>query len=343
MTAPAIIYSSDNGLTWTATTSPFDDFGTVCGIAYNGSIFVAVGAKYLYTVESSYQAPYTNFPCIATSSDGITWTERISSFATQNFIFGVVWNGACFVSNLGFGNLEYSSDGITWAQCTVPAINVGADYLAPRITVNGPTVVVSYSAYPGYAPSILVSTDGITFTDEGNVASFYDNGQLNIVYGGGTYLISTFNNIYTSPTPTGGTWADYGFAGFPRNDVGIMAAYANAQYLTGNGDLLLSSADAVSWSSQTISAFTGKTMVAATYSGGKYVLVGSTAPNLIGPQSAIIARSADLVTWTPVTTVANAPALYAIASGAGKLVAGGQPNVNFAPPGIPGGLACRSE
>jgi len=93
-----LMYSSD-GNTWTACTTP--RLVSCFGIAWNGTIFVAVGNAGTHS--------------IATSSDGITWTGVTQSVFTGGRC--VAWNGSkwvvgAFSSSSNY--LAYSSDGTNW-------------------------------------------------------------------------------------------------------------------------------------------------------------------------------------------------------------------------------------
>ena len=102
-----IAYSSD-GITWTGLgNSIFSDTGY--GVAWNGTMWVAVGIGEDNTIAYSY--------------DGITWTglgKDIFEISGR----GVAWNGTMWVAvgngdNDGEDNtIAYSYDGITWTSVT---------------------------------------------------------------------------------------------------------------------------------------------------------------------------------------------------------------------------------
>lgn len=81
-----IAYTSPDGISWTPRTTGLDGSGsgyTLKGIAWNGSIYCAVG--YLNT-SANYYSRY-----IVTSSDGITWTQKVKlasgSYAAINITY----------------------------------------------------------------------------------------------------------------------------------------------------------------------------------------------------------------------------------------------------------------
>jgi hypothetical protein len=104
-----VFYSYD-GLHWlnsASGTALIDSSGTaqIGKVAWNGSLWVAVG----------YGASYT----IIYSSDGINWTGAASNtfFDTNGRALDLVWNGTLWVatgSNSANKLVAYSSDGITW-------------------------------------------------------------------------------------------------------------------------------------------------------------------------------------------------------------------------------------
>jgi hypothetical protein len=101
------IVSSSDGITWNRVPGVItlvDGINTVggYGIAWNGSLWVAVG-----------QAGNVN-NTIITSTDGITWTGRGTTvFSTYGY--GVAWNGSVWVAvGTGGFTVATSSDGITW-------------------------------------------------------------------------------------------------------------------------------------------------------------------------------------------------------------------------------------
>jgi hypothetical protein len=89
-----ILISSD-GITWTASTSETSTY--LSGVAYGNNTFVAVGNP------------------ILTSSDGVRWTEKISS-GTYPHLHDVTYGNNIFVA-VGEGGAIYTSpDGVSWTQ-----------------------------------------------------------------------------------------------------------------------------------------------------------------------------------------------------------------------------------
>jgi hypothetical protein len=149
------IATSTDGITWTpVVTSPFTSAtgppiitASGRGIAWNGSLWVAVGVGAVNT--------------IATSTDGITWTGRgKTNFATA--AYGVAWNGIRWVA-VGAGTLStdhriaHSADGLSWTGVTTNTIFSTAGY---GVAWNGIRWVAVGN---GSSHTIAYSVDGITW------------------------------------------------------------------------------------------------------------------------------------------------------------------------------------
>ena len=102
-----VIYSDDNGITWSIITSASSLFNSlVAKIIYNGSIWVACG-------QTSNRLAY--------SYDNITWYESLSG----NNIFTnncnrIEYNNNLWVAGGETGKLAYSYNGIDWIKIISP-------------------------------------------------------------------------------------------------------------------------------------------------------------------------------------------------------------------------------
>ena len=106
-------------------------------VIYANGIFVAVGSSYL-----------------ATSPDGITWTNVSESFGTfQDIAYGA----GLFVAVGSSGTCRTSSDGITWTSRTIQS----STSFEQIIFANGKFAVVGNGNSAGH---FFTSTDGITWT-----------------------------------------------------------------------------------------------------------------------------------------------------------------------------------
>ena len=116
-----VYYSLTGYNNWTVATIPGSataiNFGEV---VWNGSIFVAVGG--VYSTSTMY---------IMSSTDGITWTQRLNNTGTYSILYGVAWNGSSFLAvGAGFTTAR-SNDGITW---TPNNISGGSTYGINSVT-----------------------------------------------------------------------------------------------------------------------------------------------------------------------------------------------------------------
>jgi len=149
------IATSPDGIDWTSRSSPpfTDELNGVNSIAWNGSLFVAVG---------EYGEGVGQVAKIATSPDGINWTPRTSPFTTT--ITSVAWNGSLWVAG---GNGSYaiatSLNGIDWEGQSIPFLT-GVESL----TWNGSLWI----AGGGDQVTIATSYNGIDWTPIENSTNF---------------------------------------------------------------------------------------------------------------------------------------------------------------------------
>lgn len=130
----AKIMTSEDGVTWVNRTA--SSVGHLTGVAWNGSLFVAVGPMgtiltspdgAVWTAQASPVQSLAgvfaggnrlvaigDFGEAMTSTDGVNWT-RSEGFHEQNFL-GVTWTGSYFVGVGVGGSIMSSADGLTWLK-----------------------------------------------------------------------------------------------------------------------------------------------------------------------------------------------------------------------------------
>ena len=92
-------YSSPDGVTWTpGTQNPVSPWAALNAVAYGNGLFVAVSSS--------------STGSIFTSSDGSTWTERLSGATSQ--LNSITWSGSQFAAVGASRVICTSPDGITW-------------------------------------------------------------------------------------------------------------------------------------------------------------------------------------------------------------------------------------
>ncbi|MDZ4727353.1 MAG: sialidase family protein [Leptospira sp.] len=157
----SILYSSNNGVTWTASTN--NKAMAVVKIIYANSMFVAVGGSGI----------------ISTSTDGITWTIRTAEDASISLLDIAYGNGKFVaVGNSSSRSYHYTStDGITWTIASPVFLrSVAFD------SVNSKFVGVSSTSFSDSTFSRLsTSTDGTSWS--GVSTSFGTTTSSNVYLG----------------------------------------------------------------------------------------------------------------------------------------------------------------
>jgi hypothetical protein len=178
-------------ITWTARYSD-TTFNYINRVAYNGSLYVAVGGD------------GNNSLCL-TSPTGVTWTPRTSQFGSSA-INAVVYDStnSLWIIAGDSGKISTSPDGTTWTARTA---NFSTNAIKDLATNAGTTVAVGAGGGTTNTGGITYSTDGTTWTRKSQsltVGATYNS----VVYNGTNWVVgssnSTNNHLYAS-TPSG-TW-----------------------------------------------------------------------------------------------------------------------------------------
>ncbi len=107
-----------------------------------------------------------------TSSDGITWVERVSPLPAAYPV--LAWNGVdLFMINDGGGNVATSPDGITWTAYSVPHNSHSLPYGAGVCLARGLSCALKTSGDEGSTWNTRISTTGGTI-----YALIYANNQF---------------------------------------------------------------------------------------------------------------------------------------------------------------------
>jgi hypothetical protein len=207
------IYSSADLSTWTLRGTPVA--ATPRGFAFGNSTYVSVG----YSGSTGMNA---------TSTDGVTWTNR----STGNLFTDVAFGAGRFFATVSTGvNGFYSTDGFTWTATTI-------GQSCNQVAHNG-LAVGSGSLFvaTGSTGILYSSPDGITWTNRGQPTG---GGPLNsVAYGNGMW-VAVGNNAMIASSPDGITWTSRNLTGMGAvnfNSVAYGAGrfYANANYITEAG------------------------------------------------------------------------------------------------------------
>jgi hypothetical protein len=275
ITAKSINYSAD-GLNWYAATSPFNTDGGVCnGIAYNGTVWVAVGSNVPVTTPSV---------TVAYSYDGITWTNASGTTfngAGGGIGYGVAWGKDKFVAvgrdreSTPQFTVIYSYDGINWSQQANPNIfGSGTGSTAFGVCYNGSRwVVVGGQTAAGTPPTAIVgySADGISWQTGSGLTPLTAGGAFRSVAWNGTLFVMV--GAVAAATP------------------GTTAAY---------------SPDGITWTATSTNVFgatNGASGFGVCWNGTRWVAVGRSASS--GATTITISTSINGLIWTTVSTAST--------------------------------------
>jgi hypothetical protein len=242
-----------------------DGAGVLYGIAWNGSTFVAAGERILtspdgksWTMAASFSTcaftrvaaheamfvavgGYYGNGCIATSSDGRTWTERTSSIESNAAVLsGVIWTGSTFVAvgntnrgKFGITNVFLTSrDGMTWTR------QLGTRDQLVDVTWNG-SLFVAVGSHRRQGV-IFTSPDAKTWTKRAVAIS---DPFHSVLWNGATFVVAGLKGaVFTSPD--GMIWTKR--KSHTTRDLLSIAWNGSLFVIVGEG-VILTSLDGVAW------------------------------------------------------------------------------------------------
>lgn len=181
-----IIVTSPDATTWTSRAIPAGITARINGVTFGNGVFVIV----------------TSGGEVATSADGITWTDH--GTITANSLEEVIFDGTQFIT-VGFAATVFTSpDGINWTDMS-PNITVNIpDFLC--IATDGVQYIIGGLNLSG--DNLYSSEDLITYTPEVNPITantsilqqiIFDGNEFVMVATAGDILVSNFDaSIFTS-------------------------------------------------------------------------------------------------------------------------------------------------
>lgn len=298
------VVRSTNGVTWTS--SQTLSISGLYKVTWTGNLLVAVGPQ----------------DQIATSSNGIDWTQRHWKNAFTS-LFSVASNGNNIVAMGDIGRTFTSTDGASWTQgFSVTDHNIfgistnGSQYVAvgggfiPGTSNTESLVATSADGISGWAVQntgtsnilndvvwtgslwVAVGNNGTIVTSEDAVSwatrTSGTTNRLNKVYWDGTLIFALGNAGTALTSPDGITWIAQN-TGVTSHLFG-MAHSDSFHVITGTGALLTSSNAGQDWSAaQSVSPFTSLNDIVWT---GDLFIAGTS-----GSSTQTIYASPDGVTW----------------------------------------------
>jgi len=282
------VMTSPDGINWTSRTSAADLFWL--SVTYGGGLFVAVARTQSSTGTNNR---------VMTSPDGINWTTRTSpadndwvSVTYGNGLFvAVAANGGDSDATKATKRVMTSSDAITWTLQT-PA-NTTAQWFS---VVYGAGTYVAV-ALGGTGNRVMTSPDAITWTGRSAAA---DLNWIHLIYANNKFLAVSNNDAPNNSfmTSTDGVSWTRSDVSFDTKMTGVAYGagkfYSISSAVAGKSTLVLSSADGVTWESQTAAAanswrsiiFANDLLVAVAYSGtGNRVMTLATPTSTPPPSS----------------------------------------------------------
>jgi hypothetical protein len=309
-----IMYSSD-GIQWSSIGS--DIFSTCYGIAWNGTMWVAVGITgagapntmaysydgirwtgigmdiFIYggigisSNETMWIATGYGTNSMAYSYDGINWVGLGESIFSGSG--GIAWNGTMWVAlGNGANSIAYSYDGIIWTGLGTSIFTVGASGIAWNgtmwVAVGDGLNSIAYS----YNGIIWIGLGTSIFTIRGHAIAW--NGTIWVAVGWGTNSIAySYNGI---------NWIGLGTSVFSNRGNGIAWNGAMWVVLGGGTNTIAYSYDGISWTSLVTGAFlSGQTVK---YNARRRHRITFPSPLTVATGSGMntLAYSVDGISWT---------------------------------------------
>lgn len=262
--------------------NPLPQGNALSDLAVAGSLRVAVGSD----------------GAIVTSSDGITWTARVSG--TTDSLYSVAWSGSVFVAVGGdksddHGIILSSPDGITWTWRYGGSILWNVSWIGSRFVAVG-------------AGTIVVSTDGVTWTHARGDMVYLEQAErteLTAAAWSGSRFIAVGSEYAAPPTDwssTAAIWTSSNGLDWEPQQSGEFVAdlqdvtWGAGKFVAVGNDwsddwmiqtpVILTSADGLTWTDR--SPDLDGSLYSVTYAGNRFVALGDGA----------ILTSSDGITWT---------------------------------------------
>ena len=247
----------------------FIDGGGCYGIAFNGSLWVAVGDGFCY------------------STNLWTWNAINRASLFTNTGQAIAWNGSMFVAGgdrgSGTSSIAYSTNGITWTSSNPTPLT----YRCSSIACNSSMwIAVGYGS--GAGPAVgAYSTNGITWTEIG----FYNiintslgNCILSVVWNGTIWIILSYGTYKIAWSIDGLNWYGVNTTAVLQNNGYNYAIAWNGSMFVGisgfSAGQLGYSTNGTNWTA--VSGVTiGQSNCAIAWTGSMWIITGTNATTAI--------------------------------------------------------------
>lgn len=279
------VIRSVDGITWEDVSPVTTSGNTWSQIAYNGSLFVLVGAQ-----QSSQNYCYSSTGALG------SWTVGRINDSGGNSIFGatgggtgITWTGSQWIVTGSAGITATSTNATTWTY-----INKGCTYGGAYITVNSRTFNVTIG---GSSTAIL---ELVGTTHQPTVCCI-NSGTANVPFKQGAYSRSA--DIFVIPSFSGTVFTSSDAVTWtlrrvtPQNStagaaIASISTFSNGVIAAAAGINVCSSTDGINWTVTVVAAGINNLSQVAWTSAYGYVVVGGII------STPYIYTSPDLVTWT---------------------------------------------
>jgi hypothetical protein len=291
-TSPSIVYSTDNGITWTPADSSNKIFSVIGNaISYNGYIYVAGGQG--------------SFNSLAYSRDGMNWIGLGTSIFSQ--VSCIHWTGNQFIAG-GIGTttslstFAHSSDGINW-QLSNDMSSLLIDIVSITSSSTSGKIIACGSKRTGV--NMISSTDGINWILIPNTSIFLSGSSLywtGTSFLAGGYITSTIARSIDdgitwnliAPSPFSNTCT-----GFASNGLRIVAV--GIDETVGNSTIAYSDDDGQTWNLSGISNVPTGGVLSVVWDGTYFIAGG-----VVGLGNNNLVYSPDGINWINNTVTALA-------------------------------------
>jgi hypothetical protein len=268
--------------------------------------FSFLGTQQKPVVQFVAQAYNTNI--FAYTKDAKTWTQSTLP-SSKPIVCGICVNGKWIMPSRSSITAFTSNDGINWTSITIPQRMSSIAY--------GNGMYIGVAGFATNSHTCLLSTDGINFTQ---VTLPDTQNWANVVYGNGTFVISSYNISNILFSTNGMNWTEV------ATPVEVFYLYFGnglfvAIYISGTA--YLTSPDGKTWTERTLPAsITQNNGNCITYGNGVFVLLASGTNVLTSP---------DGINWTEYNSLVAGDC---ITFGNGLFMIIGSNNFSTSPDGV---------